>query len=80
MVYFYDDSLEKKEYTDGSLTGTDFFSYPYSHNDSQNAYNAIITCPTVIVAINAGVGKFRMVFLDNLPDVIRSTSHEWEDR
>ena len=34
MVYFYDDSLEKKEYTDGSLTGTDFFSYPYSHNDS----------------------------------------------
>jgi len=79
-VYFYDDSLERKEYTDGILNGMDSFSYPYSHNDSWTAYNTIITCPTVIVTINAGVGKFRMDFLDNLPDVIRSGSHEWEDR
>ena len=79
-VYFYDDLLEKNEYTDGSLTGTDSFSYPYSHNDGWTAYNTIITCLTVIVTINAGVGKFRMDFLDNLPDVIRSASHVWEDR
>ena len=32
-VYFYDDLFERKEYTDGSLTGTDSFSYPYSHTD-----------------------------------------------
>ncbi len=79
-VYFYDDLLERKEYTDGNLTGTDSFSYPYSHNDSWTGYNTIITCPTVIVTINAGVGKFRLNFLDSLPNVIRSASHVWEDR
>jgi len=79
-VYFYDDLLERKEYTDGSLTGTDFFSYPHSHNDGWTGYNTIITCPTVIVTINAGVGKFRLNFLDSQPDLIRSASHELEDR
>jgi len=79
-VYFYDDSLERKEYTDGSLTGTVSFSYPYSHNDGWTGYNTIIICPTVIVTINAGVGKFRLNFLNRLPDVIRSASHEWKDR
>ena len=79
-VYFYDDSLEKKEYTDGILTGTDSFTYPHSHNDGWTAYNTIIICPTVIVTINAGIGKFRLNILDSLPDVIRSASHVWEDR
>ena len=79
-VYFYDDLLERKEYTDGSLTGTGSFSYPYSHNDEWTGYNTIITCPTVIVTINAGIGKFRLNFLDSLPNMVRSASHEWEDR
>jgi len=79
-VFFYDDLLERKEYTNGSLTGTDLFSYPYSHYDGWNGYNTIITCPTVIVTINAGVGKFRLNFLDSQPDLIRSASHELEDR
>jgi len=80
MVYFYDDLLERKEYTDGNLTGSDFFSYPYSHNDKWTGYNTIVTCPTVIVTINASIGKFRLDFLDSLPDIIRSASHEWENR
>src|SRR5665811_1193393 len=42
-VYFYDDLLERKEYADGVLTGTDSFSYPYSHNDGWTGYNTIIT-------------------------------------
>lgn len=79
-VYFYDDLLEKKEYTDGSLIGTGSFSYPYSHDDDWTGYNTIIICPTMIITINAGIGKFRLNFLDSFPDVIRSASHEWEDR
>jgi len=79
-VYFYDDSLIRKVYTDGVLTSTNSFSYPYPHVDEWTSYNTIITCPTVVVTINAGAGRFRLKFLDNLPDMIRSASHEWKDR
>lgn len=80
MVYFYDDSLVMKVYTDGEYTSLKSFSYPYCHTDQWTNYNAIITSPTVIVTVNAGVGRFRLKLFGNLPDVIRSASHEWEDR
>ncbi len=80
MVYFYDDSLVMKVYTDGVFTSSKSFSYPYSHKDQWTNYNAIITSPTVVVTINAGASRFRLKLFDNLPDVIRSASHEWEDR
>jgi len=34
----------------------------------------------VVVTINAGPGRFRLKFLDTLPDIIRSASHEWKNR
>ena len=79
-IYFYDDSLTEKVYTDGVLTSTDSFSYPYSHTDEWTSYNTIITCPTVVVTVNAGASRFRLKLLGNLPDMIRSASHEWENR
>ena len=79
-VYFYDDSLIKKVYTDGVLTSTNSFSYPYSHTDEWTSYNTIITCPTVVVTVNAGASRLRLKLLGNLPNVIRSASHVWEDR
>ena len=79
MVYFYYDSLDMKVYTDGVLTSTNSFSYPYSHKNQWTNYDAIITSPTVVVTINSGVGRFRLKLLGNLPDVIRSASHVWEN-
>lgn len=80
MVYFYDDSLVMKVYTDGVSTSSKSFSYPYFHKDWWTNYNAIITSQTVVVTINAGAGRFRLKLFGNLPDVIRSASHVWEDR
>ena len=80
MVYFYDDSLVMKVYTDGEFTSSKSFSYPYFHKDQWTDYNAIITSPTVVVTINAGDPIFRLKLFGNLPDVIRSASHVWGDR
>ena len=69
-----------KVYTDGEFTNSKSFSYPYSHIDQWTNYNTIITSPTVVVTINAGAGRFRLKFFGDMPDVIRSASHVWEDR
>jgi len=80
MVYFYDDSLVMKVYTDGEFISSKSFLYPYSHKDHWTKYNAIITSPIVVVTINAGAPRFRLKLFSNLPDVIRSVSHVWENR
>ena len=80
MVYFYDDSLVMRVYTDGVFTISKSFSYPYSHIDQWTNYNTIINSPTVVVTINAGAPRFRLKLSNNLPDVIRSASHVWEGR
>ena len=80
MVYFYDDSLVTGVYTDGEFTSSKSFSYPYFHKDQWANYSAIITSPTVVVTINAGASRFRLKLFGNLPDVIRSASHVWEDK
>ena len=69
-----------KVYTDGEFTSAKSFSYPYSHIDQWTDHNASITSPTVVVTVNAGVGRFRLKLFGNLPEVIRSASHVWEDR
>ena len=79
-AYFYDDSLEKKVYTDGSLTSEESFSYPYSHFDDWTSCNKLITSPTVVVTINAGPGRYRLNFLDIIPDTVRTAAHVQEDR
>ena len=80
IVYFYDDSLIMKVYTDGEFTSSKSFSYPFSHEDRWTDYNTVITSPTVVVTTNAGTGRFRLKLFGDLPDVIRSASHVWEDR
>ena len=80
MVYFYDDSGICKVYTDGILTGEEAFTYGDFHTDDWTSYNTVISDPMVIVTINGGPGRFRLKILNPLPDIIRSASHEWEDR
>ena len=80
MVYFYDDSGICKVYTNGSPDREESFTYGDSHTDDWTSYNTVISDPTVVVTINAGPGRFRLKFLDPIPDIIRSASHEWEER
>jgi len=79
-VYFYDDSGICKVYTNGNLEREEAFAYGDLHKDDWTSYNTIISDPTVVVTINAGSARFRLRFLDPLPDIIRSSSHEWEGR
>jgi len=79
-VYFYDDSGTLKVYTNGSPDREEAFTYGDLHKDDWTPYNTVISDPTVVVTINAGPGRFRLKFLDPLPDIIRSSSHEWEGR
>jgi len=80
MVYFYDDSGICKVYTNGDLEREESFSYGSEHKDDWTSYNEVIGDPTVVVTINAGPGRFRIKILDPIPDMIRSSSHEWEER
>jgi len=79
-VYFYDDSGICKVYTGGNLEREEAFSYGNLHKDDWTTYNIVISDPTVVATINAGPARFRLKFLDPLPDIIRSASHEWESR
>jgi len=79
-VYFYDDSGICRVYTNGSPEREEAFNYGDLHKDDWTSYNTVISNPTVVVTINAGPGRFRLKFLDPLPDIIRSSSHEWEER
>jgi hypothetical protein len=78
-VYFYDDSGICKVYANGSLEREEAFTYGDLHKDDWTSYDMVISDPTVVVTINAGPGRFRLKFLDPLPDIIRSASHEWEE-
>jgi len=80
MVYFYDDSEICKVYYNGSFEREEAFTYGSSHEDDWTSYNTVISDPTVVVTINAGPPRFRVKFLDAIPDIIRSSSHEWKER
>jgi len=80
MVYFYDDSEICKVYSNGSFEREEAFAYGSIHEDDWTSYYTVISDPTVVVSINAGPPKFRVKFLDLLPDIIRSSSHEWKGR
>ena len=79
-VYFYDDSGICKVFYNGDLEREEPFSYGSEHKDDWTSYNEVIGDPTVVVTINAGPGRFRIKILDPIPDIIRSSSHEWEER
>lgn len=80
IVYFYDDLQTMKIYIDGEFTYSKFFLFPHFHEDQWTNYNTVITNPAVVVAINAGIPRFRFNLFHKLPDVIRSDSHTWEDK
>jgi len=80
-VYFYDDSKVCKVYHNGNFEKEFSFEYLDTHTDDWTAYNIVISDPTVVVTINAGPGRFRGSLVnEELPDIIRSSSHEWEER
>ena len=79
-VYFYDDSEICKVYDNGSFEREETFTYGDSHKDDWTTYNTVISDPTVVITINAGPARFRLKFLESLPDIIRSSSHEWEGK
>ena len=80
MVYFYDDSGICKVYSNGTFEREEAFTYGSTHEDDWTAYNTVISDPTVVVSITAGPARFRLKLLESLPDIIRSSSHEWEGR
>jgi len=77
-IYFYDDLGVCKVYDNVSLDREEAFTYGDLHEDDWTPYNTVISDPTVVVTINAGPGRLRLKFMDPLPDIIRSASHEWE--
>ena len=79
-VYFYDDSEICKVYDNGSFEREETFTYGDSHKDDWTTYNTVISDPTVVITINAGSARFRLKFLESLPDIIRSSSHVWEGK
>jgi hypothetical protein len=80
-VYFYDDSRVCQVYNNGSFERDFGFEYQDTHTDDWTSYNTVISDPTVVVTINAGPGRFRgSLVKDEVPDIIRSSSHEWEER
>jgi len=79
-VYFYDDSVICKVYFNGSFEREEAFIYGSAHEDDWTSYNTVISDPIVVVTINAGPARFRVKFLELLPDIIRSSSHEWRGR
>jgi hypothetical protein len=80
MVYFYDDSGMCWVYFNGNKEREEGFSYGNRHQDDWTIYDTVISDPTVVVTVNAGPASFRLKFLDKLPDIIRSASHEWEGK
>ena len=79
-VYFYDDSGICKIYKNGYPEREEPFTYGSEHVDDWTSYNEVIGDPTVVVTINAGPSRFRIKIFDPIPDMIRSSSHEWEAR
>ncbi|MBM3713897.1 MAG: hypothetical protein FJW56_10795, partial [Actinobacteria bacterium] len=68
-VYFYDDSGICKVYFNGSFEREEVFTYGNTHRDDWTAYNIVISDPTVVVTINIGPSRFRIKFLDTIPDI-----------
>ena len=68
-VYFYDDSGICKVYFNGSFEREEAFTYGSVHEDDWISYNTVISDPTVVVSINAGPARFRVKFLDVIPDL-----------
>jgi hypothetical protein len=80
-VYFYDDSGICKVYKNGRKEKEFSFRYGDRHKDDWISYDPYITDPMVVVTINTGPARFRgEIFEDEIPDIIRSASHEWEER
>ncbi|MGD9677610.1 MAG: hypothetical protein AB7V16_04460 [Vulcanibacillus sp.] len=53
-------------------------AYPYLYEDVNKFITLTITDPTVVITINAGKPRYRL--LDNPPIVISTAAHEWKGR
>ncbi len=53
-------------------------AFPFLYEHDQDLFTLTITNPSVIITINAGNPRYRM--LDNPPNCIRVAAHEWKDR
>lgn len=78
-VYYFDDSLTMRKYTNGVLVEQNSFNYPYLFVDSKTSYTKAISEPTVIVTIDAGKPRYRLLFLTPT-NVIRSSAYEYQGR
>lgn len=53
-------------------------NFPYLYEDIINSFTLTITNPTVVLTINAGKPRYKLI--DNPPDVICIAAHEWKER
>ncbi len=53
-------------------------NFPYLYEDLINAFTLTITDPSVIITINAGAPRYKLI--NNPPDVISIAAHEWKGR
>lgn len=63
------------QYFDDSNT-----KYPYLYTDPKGVLNHVITSPTVVVSIDAGKARYRLISNENIPEAYRVAAHSWKDR
>lgn len=75
--YYFDDSGMMKVYKNNVLQEQKVFTYNYLFTDPLTGYTKLITEPTVIVTINAGKSRYRLAYINNNRNSIRSSGYEY---
>ena len=76
-AYFFNDNLICGVYKNGIKINSFSFLYPYLYTDDELLYKKSVAEATVIVTINAGRKKYRLIFLSG-PVTIRSSGYEYD--
>lgn len=79
-TYYFDDSGYLTSYSNGGLQNKTSFTFPYLFTEPLTGYKKLITEPIVIITVDEGKPKFRLLFL-NINNTIRTSAYEYlEDR
>lgn len=73
-TYWLDQMSYKIEFFDESNT-----TFPKLYEHESNYFTMVITDPTVVITVNLGRPRYRVVF-KNAPPVFRTAAHTWKER
>lgn len=80
-VYYFDDSLWMRKYTNGSLVQKETFAYGDLFEESLTGYHKLITEPSAIVTIEGGQPKYRLSMLKEAASpMIQTSAYEYVGR